>query len=129
LSGGSAAFMNNPGESKNMEDMLHVYCLMDENGKWKKKIPLKIAKKATFLHVVTSIYMRINDEKNKENKMKFIDKLAIFLAAVLITFVGFSLIASPSIDMLKLGKKAGYEIISNVLAKEASAVASHRASV
>jgi hypothetical protein len=67
--------------------------------------------------------------KEKENRMRFIDKLAIFLVAVLITFVGFSLIASPSVDMLKLGKKAGYEIISNVLAKEANAVVSHRASV
>jgi len=67
--------------------------------------------------------------KEKENKMKLRDKLAIFLVALLITFVGFSLIASPSVDILKVGKKAGYEIISNVLAKEASAAASHRSSV
>ena len=67
--------------------------------------------------------------KDKENKMKLRDKLAIFLVAVLITFVGFSLIASTSVDILKVGKKAGYEIISNVLAEEANAVASQSSSV
>lgn len=61
--------------------------------------------------------------------MKLRDKLAIFLVAVLITFVGFSLIASSSVEILKVGKKAGYEIISNVLAKEANAVASQSSSV
>jgi hypothetical protein len=68
-------------------------------------------------------------KKDKEKKMKLRDKLAIFLVAVLITFVGFSLIASSSVDILKVGKKAGYEIISNVLAKEANAVASQSSSV
>jgi predicted exporter len=68
-------------------------------------------------------------KKNKENKMKLRNKLAIFLVAVLITFVGFSLIASSSVDMLKMGKKAGYEIISNVLANEANAAASQSSSV
>ena len=67
--------------------------------------------------------------KDRENTMKIRDKLAIFLVAALITFVGFSLIASSSVDILKLGKKAGYEIISNVLAKEANAVASQSSSV
>jgi hypothetical protein len=67
--------------------------------------------------------------ENKENKMKLRNKLAIFLVAVLITFVGFSLIASSSVDILKVGKKAGYEIISNVLAQEANAVASQSSSV
>ncbi|NIO48800.1 MAG: hypothetical protein GTN73_05090 [Candidatus Aminicenantes bacterium] len=51
--------------------------------------------------------------------MKFRTKFAIFLAAVVLTFVGFNLIAfSPAVDLLKLGKKAGNEIIANVLAKE-----------
>ena len=68
-------------------------------------------------------------KKDKENKMKLRNKLAIFLVAVLITFVGFSLIASPSLDILKVGKRAGYEIISNMLAKEANAVASQSSSV
>jgi hypothetical protein len=45
-------------------------------------------------------------------------KVAILLLATLITLAGFNLIASSSaLDMLKVGKKAGYEIISNVLAK------------
>lgn len=61
--------------------------------------------------------------------MKLRDKLAIFLFACLITFVGFSLIASPSVGMLKLGKKAGNEIISNFLAKEATTVATKSPSV
>lgn len=68
-------------------------------------------------------------KEDKENKMKLRDKFAIFLVAVLITFVGFSLIASPSLDMLKVGKKAGYEIISNMLSNEANAVASRSSSV
>jgi hypothetical protein len=68
-------------------------------------------------------------KEDKENKMKLRDKLAILLVAVLITFVGFSLIASPSLDMLKVGKKAGYEIISNMIANEANAVASQSSSV
>ncbi len=50
--------------------------------------------------------------------MKLKTKAAILIAAALLTFVGFSLIASPSFEMLKVGKQAGYEIIANVLAKE-----------
>ncbi len=49
--------------------------------------------------------------------MKFKSKAFIFLAAILISFVGFSLIASPFIDVLVVGKEAGYEQISNFLAK------------
>ena len=49
--------------------------------------------------------------------MKLRTKTAIFMMAVLLTFVGFSLIASPSIEIMKVGKEAGYEIISNYLAK------------
>jgi hypothetical protein len=55
---------------------------------------------------------------DKETKMSFKAKVAIFLLATLITLTGFNLIASSSaLDMLKMGKKAGYEIIANVLAK------------
>jgi len=55
---------------------------------------------------------------DKETKMSFKAKVAIFLLAMLITLTGFNLIASSSVlDILKVGKKAGYEIISNVLAK------------
>jgi hypothetical protein len=36
----------------------------------------------------------------------------------MITLTGFNLIASsPALDIIKMGKKAGYEIIANVLAK------------
>jgi hypothetical protein len=68
-------------------------------------------------------------KEDKENKMKLRNKFAILLVAALITFMGFSLIASSSLDMLKVGKKAGYEIISNMLANEANAVASQSSSV
>ncbi|MEE8377769.1 MAG: hypothetical protein V3R45_05315 [Candidatus Aminicenantaceae bacterium] len=49
--------------------------------------------------------------------MKVKEKAVIFLAAVLISFVGFSLIASPFVEILVIGKEAGYEQISNFLAK------------
>ncbi len=50
--------------------------------------------------------------------MSFKSKIAILLAAVLITLAGFNLIASsPALDIIKVGKKAGYEIIANVLAE------------
>ena len=61
--------------------------------------------------------------------MKLRDKLAIFIIACLITFVGFSLMASPSVDMLKMGKNAGIKIISNYLAEEATTAASESPSV
>jgi hypothetical protein len=49
--------------------------------------------------------------------MKLREKFAIFAVAVLVTLVGFNLIAAPSVDILKIGKQAGYEIIANYLAK------------
>jgi len=49
--------------------------------------------------------------------MKLRERVVIFVAAVLITLVGFSLISLPAADMVKVGKEAGYEIISNWLAK------------
>jgi len=57
--------------------------------------------------------------------MNFKAKVAILLVAVLISLAGFNLIASSSaVDMMKVGKKAGYKIIANVLA-EAEAPPSH----
>jgi len=41
----------------------------------------------------------------------------IFTVALLLTFLGFSLIISPSASMLRIGKDAGYEIIENYLEK------------
>jgi uncharacterized membrane protein len=53
--------------------------------------------------------------------MNFRTKVAILLVAVLISLAGFNLIASSSaVDMMKIGKKAGYKIISNVLAEQES---------
>ena len=49
--------------------------------------------------------------------MNFKAKVGIFILAVFLTFVGFSLVAAPAVDIVKVGKYAGYEIISNVLAK------------
>lgn len=49
--------------------------------------------------------------------MRFKQRLAIFLLAVLLTFVGFNLLTSPSaVELAKVGKQAGYKIIANVLA-------------
>ena len=49
--------------------------------------------------------------------MSFKTKIAIFLLATLVTLTGFNLIASSSaLDILKVGKRAGYDIIANVLA-------------
>lgn len=49
-------------------------------------------------------------------------KVAIFLVAVFLTLAGFNLIASsPALEIMKVGKQAGYEIIANVLAKTAPA--------
>jgi len=56
--------------------------------------------------------------------MNFKQKVAIFLAAVMLTLVGFNLIAAPAIDILKVGKQAGYQIISNYLAN--ADAAAHR---
>ncbi len=53
--------------------------------------------------------------------MKLKTKFVILLAAALISFVGFSLIASPIVDVLVVGKEAGYEQISNFLAKSDTA--------
>jgi len=50
--------------------------------------------------------------------MNFKAKIAILLVAVLITLAGFNFIASsPALDIMKVGKKAGYQIIANVLAE------------
>ena len=49
--------------------------------------------------------------------MKLKTKAVIFVAAVLISLIGFSLIAAPAADVIVIGKKAGYQIISNFLAK------------
>ncbi len=48
--------------------------------------------------------------------MKLRTKVAIFLLACFLTFVGFNLIIpAGAVDMMKIGKTDGYKIISNVL--------------
>jgi len=48
--------------------------------------------------------------------MKIRTKVAIFLLACFITFVGFNLIIpAGAVDMMKIGKNNGFKIISNVL--------------
>ena len=50
--------------------------------------------------------------------MKLRTKFAILLVAALLTFAGFSLMAtSGADDIVKVGNEAGYEIIYNFLAK------------
>ena len=56
--------------------------------------------------------------------MNIKQKIAIFMVAVMLSLVGFSLIAAPTVDILKVGKQAGYQIISNYLAS--ADAAAHR---
>lgn len=62
-------------------------------------------------------------DKNEERriKMRLKQKMAILALAVLLTFVGFSLISSPAQELVQLGKEAGYEIMSNFLTKAEAA--------
>lgn len=53
--------------------------------------------------------------------MRFRTKVAILIAAVLLTLVSFNMIASSAVDIIKIGKLAGNEIIANVLAKAKAA--------
>lgn len=56
--------------------------------------------------------------------MRYRTKIAILLVALLLTFAGFNLMvtSSSALDILKIGKQAGYEIIANVLAKAEAAM-------
>ena len=59
--------------------------------------------------------------------MKFKEKVAIFLLAIFISLFEFNAITScccsGTIDLLQVGKRAGYEIIANVIALEPDLVA------
>jgi hypothetical protein len=63
-------------------------------------------------------------EWRKVVKMKIKTKIGILLMATFLSFFQFNAIATCSccMDILKIGKKAGYEIIANVLAMEAKAI-------
>jgi hypothetical protein len=49
--------------------------------------------------------------------MKTKQKLAILAIAVLLTFFGFSLMASPSVELIKTGKEAGTQTLASYLVK------------
>ncbi len=53
--------------------------------------------------------------------MRFRTKVAILIAAMLLTFFSFNMIASSAVDIVKVGKLAGNEIIANALAKAKAA--------
>lgn len=50
--------------------------------------------------------------------MKFKEKVAIFVVALLLSLLLFNAIGSPSLPLLKWGKEAGHQIISHHMAKE-----------
>ena len=54
---------------------------------------------------------------NKNEKiMRLITKIEIFVVAIVLTFFLFNLMISPSaMELMEIGKQAGYEIISNVV--------------
>jgi len=61
--------------------------------------------------------MSMTNQIKQEVKMRFREKIGILALALFLSFAAFSMIAAPAIDIVKVGKYAGYEIISNVLAK------------
>ncbi len=53
---------------------------------------------------------------NNEKIMRLITKIEIFLIAIALSFFLFNMMTSPSaMELIKIGKQAGYEIISNVV--------------
>ena len=56
--------------------------------------------------------------KKRRLKVKLKEKVTIFVIALLLSFFLFNAIGSSSIDLLRIGKEAGNEIISNYLASE-----------
>jgi hypothetical protein len=63
----------------------------------------------------------MTSQMKQEVKMRFKEKIGILALAMFLSFAAFSMIAAPAIDIVKVGKYAGYEIISNVLAQADSA--------
>ena len=48
--------------------------------------------------------------------MKLRAKIAIFLIALVISFIGFSLMASPeATDMMRAGENSEYEVVAKVV--------------
>ena len=72
------------------------------------------------------VYIYGSEKRRKESKMRLKSKLVILALAVIITFVGFNLMTySSAVDLVKVGKAAGYEIISNFLAKHTGHYSAH----
>jgi hypothetical protein len=63
--------------------------------------------------------------QEKEKKMKRGTRFIILLSALLIAFVGFNMIASPYINTVKIGKEAGFHIISNYLSEKECEAQTH----
>lgn len=61
--------------------------------------------------------MSMTNQMKQEVQMRLREKIGILALALFLSFAAFSMIAAPAIDIVKVGKYAGYEIISNVLAK------------
>jgi len=57
--------------------------------------------------------------------MKRGTKFMILLSALLVVFVGFSMIASPYVNAIKIGREAGLHVISNHLAEKECEVQTH----
>ncbi len=56
--------------------------------------------------------MNINNQKI----MRLITKIEIFLVAIVLTFFLFNMMITPSaMELIKIGKQAGYEMISNLV--------------
>jgi hypothetical protein len=49
--------------------------------------------------------------------MRFREKVLVFFVAICVSVLGFNLIASSSVDLLKTARAAGYEHIQSYLAK------------
>jgi len=52
--------------------------------------------------------------------MRIKEKILILATSIILSLAAFSLIAGPSVDMVKMGRKAGYEMIVNYLANPAN---------
>jgi hypothetical protein len=60
------------------------------------------------------------------SKMKISTKLGILVTAIVISLIGFNLIASTSVSMLKVARAADYEMIGNYLARVNSTSGSYQ---
>jgi hypothetical protein len=49
--------------------------------------------------------------------MKLKEKIVILAASMIMTLAAFNLIAGPSVNMIKMGKDAGNEMIARYLAR------------